>query len=407
MRRLPGDATTQMRSGRVPDRPLPWLHGRHAVWALPALLLVLIVLGDLWTGRSFRMIAWVVMVPALTAALAGVGATALFSALSVGAYLLIDWALRPGPETGLPGLLLVAAAGVVSVGASAVRRANERRTAKLSLAADVVRDTVLRPLPYHWGGLDWSAVYVTADHVARVGGDFYDLQPSRYGTRVILGDVQGKGLGAVAASAVLLGTFREAGYHEGRLRDVARRLETRMKRQQAYTRYLGQDEGGERFATAVVLSFDPVEPGTVRRGVAGIEVVTLGHDAPLAVGPDGVRPLRSSGGVPLGMGELACDRPEDGGPRVVRDGLAPGETLLLFTDGVTEARDRDGVFYPLQQDLERALAEDPGLARPDRLVRHVRHAVARHIAGTRWEADDLTLLALSPLPVEPQREAFP
>lgn len=102
---------------------------------------------------------------------------------------------------------------------------------------------MLRPLPYHWGGLDWSAVYVTADHVARVGGDFYDLQPSRYGTRVILGDVQGKGLGAVAASAVLLGTFREAGYHEGRLRDVARRLETRMKRQQAYTRYLGQDEG--------------------------------------------------------------------------------------------------------------------------------------------------------------------
>lgn len=146
MRRLPGDATTQMRSGRVPDRPLPWLRGRHAVWALPALLLVLIVLGDLWTGRSFRMIAWVVMVPALTAALAGVGATALFSALSVGAYLLIDWALRPGPETGLPGLLLVAAAGVVSVGASAVRRANERRTAKLSLAADVVRDTVLRQI---------------------------------------------------------------------------------------------------------------------------------------------------------------------------------------------------------------------------------------------------------------------
>ncbi|MGW4455546.1 PP2C family protein-serine/threonine phosphatase [Streptomyces albidoflavus] len=406
MRRVPGDATTQMRSSRVPDRPLPWLRGRHAVWALPALLLVLILLGDLWTGKSFRMIAWVVMVPALTAALAGVGATAVFSLLSVGAYLLIDWALRPGPETGLPGLLLVAAAGVVSVAACAIRRANERRTARLSLAADVVRDTVLRPLPYHWGGLDWSALYVTADHVARVGGDFYDLQPSRYGTRVILGDVQGKGLGAVAASAVLLGTFREAGYHEGRLRDVARRLETRMKRQQAYARYLGQDED-DRFATAVVLSFDPVEPGTVRRGTAGMDLVTLGHDPPLAVGTDGVRPLCSSGGVPLGMGELACDAPGNGGPRTVREGLAPGETLLLFTDGVTEARNRDGVFYPLQQDLERALAEDPGLARPDRLVRYVRDAVARHIAGARWESDDLTLLALKPLPVEPQREAFP
>ncbi|MHC8562542.1 hypothetical protein ACW23B_14740 [Streptomyces albidoflavus] len=180
MRRVPGDATTQMRSSRVPDRPLPWLRGRHAIWALPALLLVLIVLGDLWSDRSFRMIAWVVMVPALTAALAGVGATALFSVLSIGAYVLIAWMLRPGPETGLPGLLLVAAAGVVSVGACAVRGANERRTARLSLAADVVRDTVLRPLPYHWGGLDWSALYVTADHVARVGGDF--STSSRAGT---------------------------------------------------------------------------------------------------------------------------------------------------------------------------------------------------------------------------------
>ncbi|MHC8562543.1 SpoIIE family protein phosphatase [Streptomyces albidoflavus] len=112
-----------------------------------------------------------------------------------------------------------------------------------------------------------------------------------------------------------------------------------------------------------------------------MDVVTLGHDPPLAVGPDGVRPLRSSGGVPLGMGELACDVPEGDGPRIVRDGLAPGETLLLFTDGVTEARDQDGVFYPLQQDLARALAEDPGITRPDRLVRYIRDAVARHTAA--------------------------
>ncbi|MFI2672852.1 PP2C family protein-serine/threonine phosphatase [Streptomyces albidoflavus] len=396
-----------MRSSRVPDRPLPWLRGRHAIWALPALLLVLILLGDLWSGRSFRMIAWVVMVPALTAALTGVGATVLFSVLSVAAYLLVDAVLEPTAGAAFPDFLLVVVACMVSVAASGIRRAGERRAERLALAADVVRDTVLRPLPYHWGGLDWSALYVTADHVARVGGDFYDLQPSRYGTRVILGDVQGKGLGAVAASAVLLGTFREAGYHERRLRDVARRLEIRMKRQQAYARYLGQDEGGDRFATAVVLSFDPVEPGTVRRGTAGMDVVTLGHDPPLAVGPDGVRPLRSSGGVPLGMGELACDVPEGGGPRIVRDGLAPGETLLLFTDGVTEARDRDGTFYPLQEDLARALTDDPGLARPDRLVRYVGDAVARHIAGARWESDDLTLLAVRPLPVEPQREAFP
>ncbi|MFF9545910.1 PP2C family protein-serine/threonine phosphatase [Streptomyces albidoflavus] len=406
MRRLQRDATTRTRFGRVRELPLAWLRARHTTWVLPALLLVLLALGDLWTGSGFRMISWVVIVPALTASLAGVGTTAVFSVLSAAAYLLMDTVLDTSPATGLAGFLLVVAAGVVSVAACAVRRANERRAEKFALASDVVRDTVLRPLPCQWGGLDWSALYVPADHVARVGGDFYDLQPSPHGTRVVLGDVQGKGIGAVAAVAVLLGTFREAGYHEPLLRDVARRLETRMKRQQAYSRFIGQNEG-DRFATAVVLSFDPVEPGTVRRGTSGMDLLTLGHEPPLAIGPDGVRSLASTGGVPLGMGELSCDGPEHGGPRIVREGLADDETLLLFTDGVTEARDRDGVFYPLQQDLERALAEDPGIARPDRLVRYVRDAVARHIVGARWESDDLTLLALRPLPVEPQREAFP
>ncbi|MET7506852.1 PP2C family protein-serine/threonine phosphatase [Streptomyces albidoflavus] len=406
MRRMQRAAATRASFGRVRDLQLAWLRGRHAVWLLPGLLLVLIVLGDLWTGSGFRMVSWVVMVPALAAALGGVGATLTFAGLSVGAYLLIDSVLETSPATGLSGFLLVVVAGVVAVAACAVRQATERRAERFALAADVVRDTVLRPIPYHWGGLDWSALYVPADHVARVGGDFYDLQPSPHGTRVVLGDVQGKGIGAVAAVAVLLGTFREAGYHEPRLRDVARRLETRMKRQQAYSRYVGQNEG-DRFATAVVLSFDPVEPGTVRRTTSGLDLLTLGHEPPLAVGPDGVRSLTSTGGVPLGLGELSGDGPENGGPRVVREGLAPGETLLLFTDGVTEARDRDGVFYPLQQDLERALAEDPGLARPDLLVRYVRDAVARHISGARWESDDLTLLAITPLPVEPQREAFP
>ncbi|MFB6592246.1 PP2C family protein-serine/threonine phosphatase [Streptomyces diastaticus] len=405
MRRVQGDATRVSRLGRVPAYPPTWLRGRDAVRVLPAVLLILIVLGDLWTSSGFRMITWVVMVPALTAALAGVGGTVVFSVLSLAAYLLVDTVLHPVPETGLPGFLLVVAAGSTSVAACAVRRANERRAERLALVADVVRDTVLRPLPFQWGGLDWSALYVTADRVARVGGDFYDLQPSPHGTRVVLGDVQGKGIGAVAAVAVLLGTFREAAYHEGLLRDVARRLETRMKRQQAYSRFIGRNES-DRFATAVVLSFDPVEPGTVRRGVSGMDLATLGHEPPLAVGPDGVRALPSTGGVPLGMGELACD-PPGSGPRIARDGLAPDETLLLFTDGVTEARDRTGAFYPLQQDLARAVAEDPGLTQPERLVRYVRDAVDRHVRGARWESDDLTLLALRPLPVEPPREAFP
>ncbi|WP_436737862.1 hypothetical protein [Streptomyces sp. BBFR102] len=167
--RREGDARAHPHAGHVRVRPLPWLRGRHAVRVLPTPLLVLIVLGDLATGSGFRVITWVVIVPALTAALAGVRATAVFSALSLGACLLVDRVLRPGPEAELPGLLLVAVGGVASVAACAVRQADERRAARLSLAADVIRDTVLRPLPPRWGGLDRAALYVPADHVARVG----------------------------------------------------------------------------------------------------------------------------------------------------------------------------------------------------------------------------------------------
>ncbi|MER5749280.1 PP2C family protein-serine/threonine phosphatase [Streptomyces sp. NPDC002088] len=361
------------------------VRGRSLAWLPPLLLLVCVTVADFGTGGEFRMISWIVLVPGIAAAICGVWGTAVFGMLALITYVAADSAWPYQYQTGLPDLILVAAGGVLATLACGVRLRGEQRMLHMMRIAETTRRTVLRPMPPGWGDLEQAAVYLAADLDARVGGDFYDIQPSPHGTRVLLGDVQGKGLGAVEAAAALLGTFREAGYHEADLATVAARLETRMLRHRGHTAALGRSDG-DRFATAVLLGF-PVA------GPAVVEVAIFGHDPPLAVGPDGVRSLPDGDGLPLGLCELTG---ADGMPTVRRVPLAPGETLLLVTDGVTEARDAAGVFYPLVDEVARAVAVDPRTADPDRLVAFVRDGTLRHSAG--YLADDTTIFAVRPRP---------
>ncbi len=355
------------------------VRGRSIAWVPPLLLLVAIAVADYNTTGEFRTISWIVLVPGIAAALCGVWGTAVFAALAIVTYSLVDSAWPHQFQAGLPDFILVATGGVLATLACAVRVRGERRALHMRDVTDTVRRTVLRPLPRGWGGLEHAGIYLTADAQARVGGDFYDIQPGPYGTRVLVGDVQGKGLGAVETAAVLLGTFREAGYHEADLTAVADRLEARLLRHREYTTALGRDDG-DRFATAVLLGF-PADRSDV------VDAVVFGHEHPLAVGPGGVRTLPAEGGLPLGCRDLA-----PGPPPVRRMPLAVDETLLLVTDGVTEARDGDGRFYPLAEDLGRAVAADPRVVAPARLVAVVRDGTLRHSRGHL--VDDTTAFAV-------------
>ncbi|MFG3099774.1 PP2C family protein-serine/threonine phosphatase [Streptomyces sp. NPDC048182] len=354
--------------------------GGHSVaWAVPLLLLIGIAVADL-TSEAAQIISWTVLVPGVAAALCGVGATAAFAVLALVVFVLADTTWQYQEQTGLPNLILVFLGGLIAVLAAAVRVRGERHALHMRDIADTTRRTVLRPLPPGFGGLEHAAVYLAADTEARVGGDFYDIQPGPHGTRVLIGDVQGKGLGAVETAAALLGTFREAAHREPDLAAVAERLEIRMQRHRAYTAALGRSDG-DRFATAVLIGFHPDLPEAV-------DAVVYGHEPPLAIGPGGVRSLPVTGGLPLGLGELAPGSPAT----VWRVALGADETLLMVTDGVTEARDSAGCFYRHGEDVDRAVRADPPSAAPRRLVRLVRDGTLRHCRGRL--ADDTTVFAV-------------
>jgi len=368
------------------------VRGRSVAWVPPLVLLLAIAAVDWNTTGEFRIISWIVLVPGIAAAICGVWGTAVISVLAVLTYVMVDSAWPGEYQAGWPDFVLVVIGGTLATLACAVRLRGERRMLHMRDVADTTRRTVLRPLPPHWGGLDHAAVYLASDVEARVGGDFYDIQPGPHGTRVLVGDVQGKGLGAVEAAAALLGTFREAGYHEADLVTVAERLEIRMLRHRRRTAALGPADGtfalaqgtpvgSHRFATAALVGFPEDDP-------CAVDVILFGHEPPLLVGPHGVRPVPPGDGLPLGLGELAVDGP----PSVHRVPLAPGETLLLTTDGVTEARDAQGEFYPLADDVARAVAADPRTAEPRRLVAFVRDRTLRHCGGRL--VDDTTVFAV-------------
>ncbi|MDC2946182.1 PP2C family protein-serine/threonine phosphatase [Streptomyces heilongjiangensis] len=388
------------RARRAPDpverqQPLR-VRGRSVAWLPPLVVLCAVPVVDWSTGGDFRVLSWLVLVPGIAAAVCGVWTTALFAVVAMLVYFAGDTSWPHQYRSGLPDFILLAAGGLMAVLACAVRLRGQERMLHMRAVVDTTRKILLRQLPPHVGGLDHAELYLAADSEARVGGDFYDIQPSPYGTRVLVGDVQGKGLGAVEAASVLLGTFREAAYYEAEPGTVAERLETRMIRHVRYCAHVGRGDA-ERFATAVLLDFPELRsertdwgPDTTGLGTLTVDIVNFGHEPPLLVSPHGVRVLTLDAGLPLGMSELApVDDPTGTSPTTRGPGragitvrLAPDESLLLVTDGVTEARDRDGAFFPLSAYLNRAVAADPrAAADPAALVRLVHDGVLGHTGG--------------------------
>lgn len=350
------------------------LHHGHDHWPrrlvaalplLPILLVCAVVLVDLIGGSGMTWLPLLATGPALAATTngpRGVLCVGLLGA-TVGAVLGVRGD-APSDELAvvLAALLAVTLAGCL---ASALRGQRERVLAAVRSVAEAAQHALLQPIPATVGPFRVAVRYSAAAAEARIGGDLYALVSTPYGVRLIVGDVRGKGLPAVGTAALVLGVFREAAYDEPDLLAVVARIE----------RSLARNLGSDDFVTAVVAGYP-------RDG--HLEVVNCGHAPPLLVVRDGaVVPVDPEHPAPpLGLRSLSGETPA---LQVLP--FADGDQLLLYTDGVTEARNHAREFYPLAEGLARHTCDEPS-----RTVTALHDELLAHVGGRLH--DDAALLLL-------------
>ncbi|MEU4835255.1 PP2C family protein-serine/threonine phosphatase [Streptosporangium sp. NPDC023615] len=334
---------------------------------LPFIVMAVVALIDFGSGPTSGLLPLLALGPAFASVACGltrttvVGVVALALCVFLGLYNDILWM----PRTNIT-MVAILGVTVASVLASAGRLRHENQLADVRSVAEAAQRVLLRPVPRRAGpGIGVAVSYTSATAEARIGGDLYEVVSTPHGVRIIVGDVQGKGLEAVETAAVVLGAFREAAHDEGTLQGVVTRLEN------ALTRELS----GEQFVTAVLAEIG---------GGPAITVVNCGHPPPMVLGGDGgiwfADPPDEA--LPLGMSSLQTSRPQP-----YRVPFQPGDQVLFYTDGVIEARDEEGEFYPL---AERAHLLDG--ADPQGSLDDLRADLLRHVG--RPLGDDAAMLLL-------------
>ncbi|MFH9138120.1 PP2C family protein-serine/threonine phosphatase [Streptomyces sp. NPDC017524] len=305
-------------------------------WALVgglALLTVLVVFLDVSTGNDLRVVPLLVVVPALASVYCSLRQT-IWIAVWITTVVV---GFRVGADGTfwdfVFGIGFAVLACVLGVAACAARIRHATEMARLRSAAVALQRQILRPLPVGTDHVVAHGLYEPIEEDRFVGGDIYEVVDSPHGTRVIIGDVQGKGLAAIGAGFAAIAAFREAAIRERTLTGVVEALEAAVVRHNVFSAQTGE---AERFVTALVLGFD--EGGRV-------EVVNCGHLPPrlLHDGRSSAVTLHRTY-VPLGLAGLSQET------RTTESfDFPPGATLLVVTDGVTEARDVGGAFYPLDE----------------------------------------------------------
>ncbi|GHE02129.1 PP2C family protein-serine/threonine phosphatase [Streptomyces alanosinicus] len=291
-------------------------------------------------------------------------------------------------QNGL-GARIVTSAVFLAVGTGLIFHVRRALLCELRQARRVARaaqSVVLRPLPPRLDGLNIAAAQLSADRGACVGGDLYEAIATEHGVRVVMGDVRGHGLAALGTVAAVLGSFREAAHDEPELGGVLRRLERALARHlRERARAEHPCHGGtdpdhpvaEEFVTVLLLEIG--RDGELR-------ALNCGHPWPYRISGARVEPLtRVDPLPPLGPFPLpsvleahAC------GP------LRRGDSLVLFTDGVEDARDARGRFFSLPEVLRKAVSDQS--VSPQAVLRTVFTALLHHTAGS--PTDDIALLVL-------------
>ncbi|WP_155055630.1 PP2C family protein-serine/threonine phosphatase [Streptomyces blattellae] len=333
---------------------------------MPAVVMAVVAVMDVVAGPGIGFLPLVSLGPAFSGLVGGWRRTAVFGLVAL--VLCVALGLYDGlfeERRGFTALASVAGVTGVGIAAAVMRSRREGELASVRSIAEVAQRVLLRPVPLTAGPLQAAVSYTSAVAEARIGGDLYEVVASPHGVRVIVGDVQGKGLTAVETAAVVLGAFREAAHDEPDLVGLGERLE----------RSVARELEGERFVTAILAEIGSGE---------GVVFLNYGHPAPMVARKDGAVdfPQPPAYALPLGLNAHGSE-----GPKPYRVDFAPGEQLLLYTDGVTEARDPDGRFYPLGERTH--LLKDPDA---HRALEALRSDLAQYADGPPH--DDAAMLLL-------------
>ncbi|MFE7339139.1 PP2C family protein-serine/threonine phosphatase [Streptomyces griseus] len=350
---------------------------RWALVTIPIAWIVAVFVIDVFAPPDIHLGPLLVAAPAITPSFGGPRTVGLVAALAVLAQTLIgiirdpDELFSANHEAQIIALILVGASLVIFC---VVRERRAKELTQVRYVSEAAQRVVLPPLPGKLGPLRAAALYLAAEAEARIGGDLYAAVRTGSGTRLIIGDVRGKGMTAVNDAALLLGAFRVAAHRRAGLPELV----TYLDRSVCWDLVEPGEAGrfGETFITATVVDI-PDRSGPVR-------MVSCGHPPPVVL-RDG-RPTTMEArrpAPPLGLGELAHPR-----YHVESFPFEPGDVLLLYTDGVTEARDATGAFYPLTDRITGWRESDPD-AFLDRFRRDLLHHVGGHLN------DDAAMIAVT------------
>jgi GAF domain-containing protein len=240
---------------------------------------------------------------------------------------------------------------------------NARLYSQLEEVATTLQRSLLPPDLPKVEGWSFDSLYMPAGSEADVGGDFYDVFPTAAGFMAVMGDVVGRGPAAAALTAMGRYTLRTAGSLVGTPTMALARLNDNLR-----------ERGDMALCTAVVV--------LLRADSHDASIVCAGHPLPLLVRGGGVQPVGRIGPL-LGAFEQGHWLP-------VSLELVPGDVLVLYTDGVIDARAGDLRFG--EERLQQTLT---GATTATDAVERIRAALLE-FAGAEQD-DDVAVLALQKL----------
>ena len=226
-----------------------------------------------------------------------------------------------------------------------------RRRQPMSIASELAWQ-LLPPLTF---GSDRIVISGALAPAYDLGGDSFDYGVDSDTARMAVFDAMGHGLEAGLLVTVAVAAYRNSRRRQLKLAETAAAIDEEIR----------ERFGPERFVTAVL--------GELQLASGAFCWIRAGHPPPLLLrGSKVVKTLSGSGGLPLGLGAPG---------EAAEESLEPGDQIVFFTDGVTEARSADGTFFGADRLADLVSRASAGGQPPPETLRRLMHSILDHQVG--------------------------